>query len=245
MAFYEEISKYYDYIFPIGEEQLDFIKKGVGEPPKRLLDAACGSGGYSVSLAKQGYRMVALDYDMGMVRLARNKAEAEKLDIQVVQCDMKKLSECVKESFDGIFCIGNSIVHLGSHAEIQDTLAQMHGLLREGGKLVLQIINYDRIIKYGINELPAITNSEVGLQFIRKYEYDEEKGIIHFVTTLTIDKNDEKERYDNSIELLPLVSTDMEGLLRNAGFDSIKFYGDFKGSEYSDASYMLVVEATK
>lgn len=245
MTFYEQISKYYDYIFPTGAEQLEFIKGSAGPAPKKLLDIACGSGGYSVELAKQGYLMTALDYDAGMVGLAREKAQQGNLHLKVMQCDMKKLGQCVEESFDGVFCIGNSIVHLGSHNEIEVALKQMHDTLNPGGKLILQVINYDRIIEFGINELPVLENGEIGLRFIRKYEFDEDKGLIRFITKLDIANEDINESYNNSIELLPLQSGQLSQLLKNSGFERFRFYGDFKGSEYSVDSYLLVVEAEK
>lgn len=245
MAFYEQISRYYDYIFPVDAEPLDFIKETAGGPPKSLVDVACGSGGYSVELAKQGYEMTALDDDAAMVRLVQSKADHKKLPVKVMQCDMRYLEDGLKGKFDGVFCIGNSIVHLGSHKEIETALKQMNKLLQEGGKLILQIINYDRIIKYGVNGLPAIENRDAGLKFTREYLYDRERKIIKFNTLLTIDNGSQKDSYANSIELIPLEKADMERLLRNSGFERLKFYGDFKRSDHDDHSYLLVIEAEK
>ncbi|MDP4181321.1 MAG: class I SAM-dependent methyltransferase, partial [Bacillota bacterium] len=59
MGFYDEISKYYDYIFPSFEEQLRFINDIAGEPPRSLLDIACGTGSYSIKLAKKGFDITA------------------------------------------------------------------------------------------------------------------------------------------------------------------------------------------
>jgi glycine/sarcosine N-methyltransferase len=155
MSFYEQIGKYYDHIFPVGEQQLNFIKQTAGSPPKKILDVACGSGGYSVALAREGYLLQAIDLDDEMVRLAGEKAKKEKLDMGVSKCDMKDIEGRFKMEFDGVFCIGNSIVHLGSLSEITDVFKQMNSVLRQGGFLILQTINYDRVLKYGISALPA------------------------------------------------------------------------------------------
>jgi len=37
MSFYREISKYYDYIFPVGENQLNFIKIAQESPVGKSL----------------------------------------------------------------------------------------------------------------------------------------------------------------------------------------------------------------
>lgn len=256
MGFYEQISRYYDYIFPTGGQQLEFIKEAAGPAPCKVLDVACGSGGYSVELARAGYDMTAVDLDDEMVDKAKVNAVQANLNFNVLKGNMLELEKIFPERADSllhspeqkfrcIFCIGNSIVHLGSVDEIGQALLQMHKLLCKGGSLVLQIINYDRIIKYGITELPTIRNADLGLEFIRKYQYIREKGVINFNTTIIVGEDGEKNAFNNSIELLPLQSADMLQLLREAGFVNVDFYGDFKYSPYNDNSFMLVVKATK
>lgn len=245
MGFYDEISKYYDYIFPVGQQQIKFISESAGIPPRAILDVACGSGGYSIELAKKGYNVAAVDLEEKMVEMAKQKAESSGAEIRAFACDMRELAQKIKERFDCIFCIGNSIVHIGSAEEITKALSQMNGLLEDDGSLVLQIINYDRILKYGINELPSIRNNEIGLEFVRKYEYNRARNIINFNTTLTVAAGNRKEEFINTVELLPLASSDMRNALEEAGFGNIEFYGDFSGAEYNVDSYMLVVRARR
>ena len=243
MSFYREISKYYDYIFPVGENQLNFIKNCAGKPGGKILDVACGSGGYSVELAKEGYLVTAVDIEEEMVEKVKKKASENGLSINAFKCDMRELEKKIGERFDTIFCIGNALVHLTSLKEITDVLGQMRRLLAEGGFLVLQIVNYDRIIKYNLDGLPTITNDEIGLEFTRKYRYKKESNIIEFNTSLKIKNGDCETEYNNSVELLPLKSGELAAALRNAGFSAFDFYGDFKYSDYTEDSHLLVVKA--
>lgn len=245
MGFYEQISKYYDYIFPVGQAQLDFIRQAAGSPPVRILDVACGSGGYAAELSKAGYAVTAVDIDEKMVEKAKEKILSGKLSADILRCDMKELEERLYPGFGCIFCIGNSIVHLDSRDEILEVLRQMHALMEKGGTLILQIINYDRILKYKIDELPPVVNEDINLEFIRKYELSEDGKHIDFNTTLTVDENGEKIEYKNSVKLLPLESRIMHELLEKAGFSNIEFFGDFKYSVYDENSFMLVVKARR
>ena len=245
MGFYEEISKYYDYIFPTGDDQLNFVKSTSGHPPKRILDVACGSGGYTLELAKSGYQVTAVDLDEAMVQMANRKIEEQSINAKVFKCNMLELTDRLSGKYECIFCIGNSIVHLGSKSEILRALKQMYSLMEPGGALLLQIINYDRVIKYGVNELPTIKNEKIGLEFIRKYSYDRTQNLIHFETVLIVENSGIKERYENSINLFPLLSSDLEEILKEAGFKSIILYGDFSYSPFTNDSYMLVTEARK
>ena len=283
MGFYEEISKYYDYIFPVGMSQIKFIQEALIAKPKaensgdalaaikkqNILDVACGSGGYAIELSKRGFNVTAIDLDDAMLELANKKILEEKAQVDILKCDLRELKETLtkenkykykyleKESkdnnysvdveqakmFDCIFCIGNSLVHLGSYTEILGVLKQMKDLLTQNGELILQIINYDRIIKLGIKELPTIKNEKNSLEFIRKYEFSNSSGLVSFNTVLTIGDNEDKETFENSIELYPVKSGEMLRLLFDSGFNEVEFYGDFDKTSFREDSFMLVVKA--
>jgi len=245
MGFYQQISKYYDNIFPTSSKPVEMIIQAAGAPPKNILDVACGSGGYSIELAQLGYDITSVDIDEAMVMLAQVKAKKKGLKMDVRLGDMLQLVESIDKRFNCIFCIGNSLVHLGSTEQIGKALGGMNTLLKEKGSLVLQIINYDRIIKYGLDELPAITDSNIGLEFIRKYEYNKETGLISFNTVLSVNNAEASDKYENTIDLFPVASQDMKNLLQCAGYSDIQFYGGFDLSPYNSDAYLLVVKATK
>ncbi len=244
MGFYERIAPYYDEIFPAGEEQLEFIRHAAGRPPKRLLDIACGSGTYSVRLAQDGYEVWACDADHKMVELAGRKAASINVPVNVFMSDMLQLDQKIGIKFDSVFCIGNSIVHLGSADQISKAVMQMKGLLNADGTLILQIINFDRILEKGITSLPTISNTEKKLEFKRAYSLDESSGLIHFDTILTVEENDRTTKLENRVDLYPLRARNLQKILDGAGFRSISFFGGFNKETYEPAgSFMLVALA--
>lgn len=245
MGFYDTIAEYYDSIFPVGDDSLEFIKNTAGPPPARILDVACGTGGYAVGLAQAGYRVSAADLNGEMVARAAAKALALSLKPDLHVCDMKKLDKCFAGSFDCIFCIGNSIVHLGNTEEIKEAVSVMHRLLREGGSLIIQTINYDRIIKRGITELPVIKNEEAGVEFIRNYSYREGSRHVGFDTVLRYCRKGETGVLENSIDLYALTSGETIRLLTEAGFKSPELFGDFRGAAYGEDSFLLVSRSVK
>ncbi len=245
MSFYNEISKYYDVIFPAGEEQIKFIEDAAGGTGVGILDIACGSGTYSVGLAKKGYRITAVDIEDEMIRKVKEKADIEKVNIEAIVCSMTELEEKLIQEYNVLFCIGNSIVHLGSVEEIENALGQMYKLLKPGGVLIVQIMNYDRIMRLGLKELPPIINHEVGVEFIREYDYKPGKNSIAFNTTLVVKDGDITRTLKNTVELLPLMSDELIKLFEKAGFKKCETYGDFKYSTYNEDSYMFVIRALK
>ena len=240
MRFYEQISQYYDYIFPTGDEQVRFVQEVAGRPPKTILDIACGTGGYSLELAKQGYLLTAADLDAEMVRQLGLKAETAGIPIKLIQANMLDLDSKITDKFDLAFCIGNSIVHLQNFEQIKSFICSTKKLLNNDGSLILQIINFDRILLKDIKVLPTITDESIGLTFERNYSYSEQQHTIYFKTNLTVDK----KSFENEISLYPLLEEELLQAVADAGFKKVKLFGDFAGNAFDKYnSYMLVLWA--
>lgn len=241
MSFYEEISQYYDMVFPVGQAQLNFITKAAGKPPKALLDVACGTGGYSIALARQGYSVTAVDLDSKMIEELKTKIDSENLEdkVHALQGDMLELGRKLDGKFDLAFCIGNSLAHLDGINEIEKFLCGIKNLLVDEGSLIIQIINYDRVLEKNITSLPLIENKEAGLTFERFYRLEGNK--VMFKTILKVPG----KQLVNEIPLYPILLKEITGLLRASGLTNIRLYGDFQGNKFDkENSYALVIEAS-
>lgn len=240
MAFYQDISKYYQFIFPAGDEQVRFLKEVAGHPPKSVLDIACGAGEYSVELAKLGYQVTASDIDQEMIKQLETKVKEMDCPLKMLKADMLELNSLLNDKFNLVFCIGNSVVHLENLEQIRQFFRKARLMLETDGSLVVQIINFDRILLKEIKALPLIENKDIGLTFERYYNYDKEKNIIYFQTKLSVDG----KIYENEIPLYPLLQDEITKAASEAGFKKIKLFGDFNASEYDKYnSYMLVLWA--
>lgn len=233
--FYTEISKYYDYIFPVGKAKITLIKELVQKPPKDILDVACGSGGYSIELKKLGYDVTAIDLDESMI--SQLKKKYKDIDAKVLNMlDVDKLNK----KFDLIFCIGNSMVHLNNNEEIYEFLKKCKNSLKSEGHILIQIVNYDRILKKNIKSLPTIENKEVGLTFERYYKYLPEKHKVDFKTILKVDGL----ILENHEFLHPITSKELLDILEELEYKNINMYGNFKKDIYEPMnSFPLVITA--
>lgn len=242
MSFYEELSKYYDIIFPLGEAQMNFIKKRLGKR-KKVLDLAAGTGNYSIALAELGCKVTAVDLDEQMIYSLNRKACREKLDIKAYLMDMKDIDSLKGEKYDLILCIGNSIVHLDSLEEIKELINKMYSLLNDNGILIIQTVNYDRILKYNVKQLPIIDRSEKGVKFIRKYDFKNNKVL--FNGRLIVDECGRENVFDNTVELFPLQSEDLTNALKGIGMKDIEVYGGFNEKEHNIEAFATVIAADK
>lgn len=245
MGFYEELSKYYDIVFPVTNDKVSFVhNKSINK--SRILDVACGTGGYSISLSKLGHTVHGIDLDKEMIESAIRKARNEGLDIYFRHGDMKDIFNIFKENkYDTIFCIGNSLVHLNSELEIEQFIHDTYKMLNDNGKAIIQIVNYDRILDFGVDYLPTIIRDEERLKFIRKYEYNNDSNKIYFNTELSIEKDNNVEKYVNSVLLLPLRSNVLAKMLMDAGFKEVDMYGSFNEDKHIIQSFATIAVASK
>ena len=238
MEFYQQISKYYDLIFPAGDEQVKFLKEVAGNPPKAVLDVACGTGEYSVGLAEQGYQVTAVDRDAKMLEGLKEKVKAKGCVLDYLEADMSDMDKKLSSKFNLVFCIGNSLVHLENMQQIKEFLKKARNMLENDGSLVLQIINLDRIILREIKSLPTIENKTAGLSFERIYDYQKQNNTILFKTKLNV----EGRSFENQVSLYPLRQDELTEALYEAGFKKMKLFGDFNGNEFDKYnSFMLVL----
>jgi len=240
MSFYQQIAPYYHHIFKINVNQVDFIKLKIPESDCKVLDIGCGIGTLSVELTKYYKNVIGIDMDAEMIRVASKTIESTSKSIQFQQTSMLKLNAFIdKNTLDGIICFGNTLVHLNSLDEIADFLQQSKAVLKSNGKLLFQIVNYDKIIEKNIKQLPIIKNDEI--IFERNYYYRKSENKIDFNTRLTVKLP--QQIIENSIELLPVLKNELAILLKNAGFNNCNYYGNFNQESYSIDSPALIVEA--
>ncbi|HOI47524.1 MAG TPA: methyltransferase domain-containing protein [Bacilli bacterium] len=234
MTFYKTISHYYDQIFPVKEEVCQFIRNG--RKKLKVLDVACGNGGYLNRLSTHGFYGFGIDLDHEMVHIANLASNTEKVDFY--QMDMLEIDTFKGRSFDMIYSIGNSIVHLQNEAQMEEFVQKAYQLLKPKGEILLQIINYDRILDQHIPNLPTIVNGTLSME--RNYKYV--APYIHFQTILNVDN----QSFENEVTLLPLRSDALIKMITRAGFKKIECYGDFQKSPFQkETSMHFILRAYK
>lgn len=240
MKFYDELGKVYEIVFPLDENTVNFLIKDIHEG--NILDIACATGDYAINLAKRGFKVDAIDLNGDMINTAKSKDSS----VNFVEGDMTKINSIFNgHKYDIAFCIGNSIVHLSSKDKIEDFIKDIYEMLNPGGVLVIQTVNYDRIITNNITSLPTIDRRAKGVKFIRDYHYNKEENLIDFNTELLINRDGKEESYKNSIPLIPLMSYELDSMIKEAGFSEYKFYGGFDGKEFSLDSFATIMRAVK
>ena len=240
MAFYESIAHKYDNIFPLNINQLNFVAQHAGspDPSSVILDLGCGTGSLVTALSQRGYKCVGIDNNDEMLRIAKHKQGFEKEGSSFKNLGMLEIDSGLNIHFHIITCLGNTLVHLETREEVGLLLRQCKNKLSPGGKLIVQIINYNRIFDQKIDQLPLLENENI--RFERRYEV--KNTFIKFSTELMIKKTGKV--IINTVDLLPLLFSDITQLFMDAGLTQTQFYGNFKREPYSRNSYAMIIVAS-
>ena len=143
--------------------------------------------------------------------------------------------------FSGIYCIGNTLVHLEDLSQVEGMLRQTRNLLVNEGVLIIQIVNYDRILSRGIDHLPAMHAGPVTME--RQYAMDPDGRHIIFTIELEEHQGSSVNHLKESTVLLPLTSAELTGFLQNESFSEISLYGTYEGGEFTADSPACIVKA--
>ncbi|MCK8060144.1 MULTISPECIES: bifunctional 2-polyprenyl-6-hydroxyphenol methylase/3-demethylubiquinol 3-O-methyltransferase UbiG [unclassified Fusibacter] len=235
--FYKELSKVYHHVFP-AKGKLNFLTTHF-KPASHLLDMGCSDARVALGLVELGHTVEAADLSEDMVKVADAVSENGTLFPVRLANMLDTAIDYPKEHFDGVYCIGNTLVHLLDKADIKRTLEGFKQVLKHDGTLILQILNYEKILSDKPDSLPLIDNEHVTFQ--RRYEYENDR--IDFITTLHV-KSD-AEVYTAKTQLNPLTKADLESLLKDIGFSQLEWFSGYDAKPYHKDELPLLVVAKK
>lgn len=132
---YKNLADYYEFIFP-SKKKIEFLNDEF-QNESYLLDIGCSDGRVAKGLGEKGFKIEAIDLDEDMIRVAKEvNKDIEDVDVRLL--DMIEVDKHFKpDSFDGIYCIGNTLVHLPNYKTIEDTLKGFKTLLKQNKKLII------------------------------------------------------------------------------------------------------------
>ncbi len=108
------------------KEQIDEFVELLPKNAK-VLDAGCGGGRDSNSLAAKGINVIGIDLSTGLLKIAKAKYQ----NIQFIRGDIRKIP--FKDlSFDGVWSQA-SLLHLETVRDIEEALVEFHRILKKDG----------------------------------------------------------------------------------------------------------------
>jgi len=230
-GFYQSISDDYDAMTGDSnrwEREQVFLSGLLAEYRwQRILDAGCGTGGEAIALAKMGVSVVGVDGTWNLLEIAHQKAEQAGVKLEWFLDDIRVLKNPAMAGFDAVFCRGNTLPHLLNSDDLKAALRSFQRVVRPGGHLVLQWLNYHRILEKR-ERLVGVRESGNKV-FLRFYDFGEEYIVFNI---LMIDKakgNSSEVRKAvvswESTTLKPWIIDEVELILNESGWQIEKRWG--------------------
>ena len=119
---------------------------------RRVRDVACGTGGHALPLAQRRYDVYATDISEHMVRVAREKSEADHLRrwIRLGVGDMRRIKGIKR--FDACLCMFASIGYLPSASDVVLALKSMRNCLTANGIIIFDFWNGLAVLTVGASQ---------------------------------------------------------------------------------------------
>lgn len=121
------------------KRELDIIKKNLPQDCRKILDAPCGYGRLSNSLAASGYEVTGIDISEYFINIAETRAKKEKLSISYVVGDILKRK--VAGKFDAVINIFSSLGYLKDEKKNELFIKRLCEYVKPGGRLIIEIVN--------------------------------------------------------------------------------------------------------
>lgn len=189
--FYDRLGRDYDLMVnwePRLRREEAYLRSLVSRSgARKVLDAACGTGGHSLLLAGWGLEVTGVDHSDEMIRQARANAASSRLNVRFHLADLRRPLPISEKDFDLVICLGNTLPHFLTEEELRDALGVIRSVTAPGGVFMLQDLNYDRILARGIRYLPpkgAIRDGK-DVVFLRTMEFQEGRTLLFNIYTLT------------------------------------------------------------
>jgi SAM-dependent methyltransferase len=250
--FYDALSEDYDRFVDWESRlsyELPFLERRLqAAGARRVLDVACGTGRHAITLVEHGYDVVGADVSIPMIQQAQWNAAANGHSIPFHVAGFGALSAAVDGTFDVLLCLGNSLPHVLTVAELERTLADFAAVLRPGGVVLIQNRNLDAVMATRDRWMGPEAYRDDGREwlFVRFYDFNRDGTLTFNMLRFTRKGGaDWAQRVEQTL-LFPWSQAELVGQLRAAGFGHLTFYGDMTGSPFDPAtSGNLIIEAIR
>ena len=189
-----------------------------------------------MELARRGFSVTGVDRTVKFLDQARQQAREEGLTIEFLRQDMRAFRQ--PNSFNMALNLNTSFGYFEDPADDLQVIRNIHASLLPGGILVLQTIGKEVLARI----FQERDWSEIeGSLFLQERRPAEDWGQMD-VRWIKISSG-QREEWSFTHRLF--AATELVALMREAGFQSVKTYGDLEGGPYDNTARKLVILAQK
>ena len=245
--FYTEFAWAFDLIIdrPVAKE-CDAITGWLVEqgiyPGADVLDAGCGTGRYSMELARRGYRVHGIDASADLIAIARRGVSAHSV---AVSFNVGNILGLPARQYDAILCRGvlNDFVDDGDRRGV---FVEFAGALRPGAVLVLDVREWEMTALRKSREplfRKSVSTEHGKLTFTSLTQLDPDNRSLRISERHTLDDGCEERSYDHSFVMRCWTQNELDSYLRASAFTSVDWFGAYSPEVAPGSTDRLVAVA--
>ena len=205
-------------------------------PGSKLLDLCCGQGRHSLEFARRGYKVTGVDRTKRYLEKAKKEAARENLSVEFIEDDMTDFKR--KIYFNAIITMYTSFGYFEEHNDNMKVLYNSYSSLKKKGLLLIDVVGKEilqrKFTERESFELDGIT-------------YIEERKVINNWSRIENRWIMLKDNLQKEFKLSHWIysENELKKMLSNAGFSSVKIFGDLAGKKYDENAERLIANAVK
>lgn len=127
------------------EREAQFLVEALElQPGAAILDLGCGHGRHAMALAQRGYKVTGLDLSLPLLIRAADNARRASLNVNFIHGDMRETT--FEEEFDAAYCMFTTFGYFDDDTN-RKVAANLSRALKPGGKLLLDVVNRDYLVR--------------------------------------------------------------------------------------------------
>ena len=225
----------------------EYVKKLAGlKEGQTVLDAGCGLGRISVELALLGLDVTGVDIIQTELEAAKESAEAEGLDINFVNADLRTLN--TNKKYDCVVNLYTSFGYCDTREEDMLILKNMADSVKPGGTFIMECTSRETAVLYW-------TSGEIferaGYKVVTEFKVEGAwEGLSSRWMLYPKDTKDSELKTTTAIKdhtfiqrLYP--ASFLRDKLKDFGFTKVNVYGDFDLSPYDQNARTMIIVGKK
>jgi SAM-dependent methyltransferase len=237
MSEYEPFAEIYDDWAAHMEEDVPFYVGLALEAEGPIVELAVGNGRVAIEVAREtGRKVIGIDRSPAMLAQARERAEAEGVELELREEDMREL--VLDEPAGLIYSPFRSLLHLPTWSDRRLVFERVVAALRPGGRFAWNAFVFDPLIAARL--AGEVRPHAEGSRIWERSEYVPAESRIDI--TAWVGEPGQGER---KISLWWVGRSEWEALIDVAGLEVEALYGDFDRRPFDEESGEFVWVARK
>jgi len=205
-------------------------------PDSKVLDLCCGQGRHSLELTRRGFITTGVDRTSKYLEKAKSDANEQNLSIEFIRDDMRYFRR--SHYFDAVIIMYTSFGYFNEPLENMQVLHNSYDSLKENGSLLIDLMGKEIVARIFCERESYELN---GITYIEERKVTNNWNWIENRWIMIKDNNRQEFRLSHWL----YSANELSRMFKDAGFSSIKIFGNLEGSPYDHKAERLIALARK